>query len=100
MHTQIIYALITIAVALPMVVVYSCIWRKGKIRKDYDDDRDMVLAAYYASQPKQDAPPAYGQGQPAPGQVYYQEAQGQWVQAQPQGQGHGGQNWHNWQQRL
>ncbi|OCL01745.1 iron reductase domain protein [Glonium stellatum] len=52
MHTQIIYALVTVALALPLAVVYSCIWRKRKVRQDRDEDRDVVLEAYYATQPK------------------------------------------------
>ena len=54
MHTQVIYALVTVALALPLAVVYSCIWRKRKIRKETneDQDRDVVLEAYYATQPK------------------------------------------------
>lgn len=55
MHTKVIYALVTVALALPLVVVYSCIWRKRKIRQEtnVDQDRDVVLEAYYATQPKQ-----------------------------------------------
>ena len=54
MHTKIIYALVTVALALPLVVVYSCIWRKRKVKQDrnVNDDRDVVLEAYYATQPK------------------------------------------------
>lgn len=52
MHTKIIYALVTVALALPLVIVYSCIWRKWKVRQDMNEDRDVVLEAYYATQPK------------------------------------------------
>jgi hypothetical protein len=52
MHTKIIYALVTVALALPLVIVYSCIWRKRKVRQDMNEDRDVVLEAYYATQPK------------------------------------------------
>ena len=52
MHTKIIYALVTVALALPLVIVYSCIWRKRKVRQDVNEDRDVVLEAYYATQPK------------------------------------------------
>lgn len=53
MHTKIIYALVTVALALPLVVVYSCIWRKRRVRQERNEDRDVVLEAYYATQPKQ-----------------------------------------------
>jgi hypothetical protein len=52
MHTKIIYALVTVALVLPLVIVYSCIWRKRKVRQDMNEDRDVVLEAYYATQPK------------------------------------------------
>jgi hypothetical protein len=52
MHTKVIYALVTVALALPLVIVYSCIWRKRKVRQDMNEDRDVVLEAYYATQPK------------------------------------------------
>ena len=53
MHTKIIYALVTVALALPLVIVYSCIWRKRKVRQDVnEEDRDVVMEAYYATQPK------------------------------------------------
>ena len=45
MHTKIIYALVTVALALPLVIVYSCIWRKRKVRQDMNEDRDVVLEA-------------------------------------------------------
>ena len=52
-HTIIIYALVTVALALPLAVVYSCIWRKRKVRQDMnEEDRDVVMEAYYATQPK------------------------------------------------
>jgi hypothetical protein len=52
MHTKVIYALVTVALALPLVIVYSCIWRKRKVRQDMNEDRDVVLEAYYTTQPK------------------------------------------------
>lgn len=52
MRTRIIYALVTVALALPLVIVYSCIWRKRKVKQDMNEDRDVVLEAYYATQPK------------------------------------------------
>ena len=53
MHTMVIYALVTVALALPLAVVYSCIWRKRKVRQDVnEEDRDVVMEAYYATQPK------------------------------------------------
>jgi nitrogen fixation-related uncharacterized protein len=54
MHTRIIYTLVVIALSLPMVVVYTCVWRRQRVKKEkFDEDRDVVLEAYYISQPQQ-----------------------------------------------
>ncbi|KAF2803237.1 CBD9-like protein [Mytilinidion resinicola] len=53
MHTRIIYALVTLALTLPMVIVYLLVWRRQRVTKEkFDEDRDVVLEAYYLSQPK------------------------------------------------
>ncbi|OCK85265.1 iron reductase domain protein [Lepidopterella palustris CBS 459.81] len=75
MHTQIIYALVTIAIALPLVIVYSIMWRRRRVKKEEEEeDRDVVLQAYYATQPKQEVYPAQGY----PPQGYPPQQQQRW----------------------